>query len=259
MSYSSTTFFMRYLLYFSLLLLSTCTKDNDTASLCPYELNYGGHYLRVPVTVEPHQLTYRVGDTLRISTIFSDSIYDLSTEETFKIQNFPFKPVSLLYRFYDGMEWDAGYSVNELYIPEEYEHVFFNSANYADHFRAYSIYEDEQYRFDMTLVLREPGRYVMIFSDLYEDQIGSNASTLNAEANAIDFVGKCPHLSYQICSVLEGDSHMNMFEPELLHLDDSVYNGHFTSISSGSNNGGIYGAGLVAWEFRGTFGFEVVE
>lgn len=182
-----------FILLFPLIFFAYPDNVAEFEKNCPYDPKYSGHYLQVPITIEPHQLTYQVGDTLRISTVFSDSIYDLSTEQTFKIQDFPFKPFSLLYRFYDSLEWDAGYSVNELYIPEEYEAVFRNSTNYADHFRAYTIYENEQYRFNMEVVLKEPGRYVMIFTDIYQEHLGGGASELNEEADAITFAGKMPY------------------------------------------------------------------
>jgi hypothetical protein len=190
--------------------------------------------------------------------VFSDSIYDLSTEHTFKIQSFPFKPVSLLYRFYDGLNWDAGYSVNELYIPDEYEPFFRNSSNYADHFRAYTIYENEQYRFNMEVVLNEPGRYVMIFTDLYEEHTGSGAPELNDEANAINFEGKCAVLDYNICSIIEGDNQIEHFETEMVYIDKEINGDSFASIYD-SNSTGVYERGGTAIEWSGVYGFEVIE
>lgn len=116
---------MKYLLILSLIAFWTC-RDKDAEEFkksCPYELVYSGHYLRIPITISPHQLTYQVGDTISINTIFSDFVEDLGTQQTFQIEGFPFKPVSLLYRFYDGLEWDAGYRVNELLIDSIYKHV----------------------------------------------------------------------------------------------------------------------------------------
>lgn len=134
---------------------------------CGYELDYPGHFLRVPITISPHQLEYKVGDTLHINTIFSDSIYDIGTKHTFKIRNFPFKPASLLYRFTDSNTYDSGYRVNELHIDSSYQHMYKYSSFYADTYQAKTIYENDQYRFESQLIFKVPGRYVSVFTDFY--------------------------------------------------------------------------------------------
>ena len=73
---------MKYsvLIIFSII-FSCYDKDADEFKKnCPYALDYNGHYLRIPITISPHRLQYKVGDTLRINTVFSDSIYDLGTK-----------------------------------------------------------------------------------------------------------------------------------------------------------------------------------
>ncbi len=210
----------------------------------------------MPITITPHQLTYQVGDTIVISTIFSDSIEDIGTQQTFKIQGFPFKPITLLYRFYEGMNWDAGYRVNESSIDEIYEPVYNYSTNYADGYRAYTRYEQGIYRFELQLVLKETGKYVMLFSDKYQDYNASGNAELNDEADSITYEGKCPTLPTYICSMIEGDAHLDLFMEEIIHLDQTVYRGKLSSTESSI---GPLGAGGIAIEFAGFFGFEVVE
>ncbi len=250
---------MKYLALSFLLLMSTC-RDNDAEEefkkSCPYEIDYPGHYLKVPVTVTPHKLTYSVGDTIFISTVFPDSIYDLGTQQTFKIEGFPFKPTSLLFRFTDSNTYDSGYSVNEFTIDAEYKPFLFYSTSYTDGYRAYTIYEDGQYKFESRLILKEPGRYVMLFSDIYQDHNASGNPELNEEADAITFEGKCPGLRYYICSMIEGDDHLELFEQELVYLDEEVYKGHLGTIEGSL---GPLKSGSIAVEFAGFYGFEVVE
>lgn len=251
---------MKYFLFaFSIMLLAISCWDDDAEQFkidCPYDLRYSGHYLKVPITITPHQLQYRVGDTISINTIFSDSIDDLGTQQTFKIEDFPFKPLSLLYRFTSENTHDSGYRVNELHIDSIYNHVYNYSSSYADGYRAYTIYEDNQYRFESQLVLKEPGKYILLFSDTYQNHIGSGNGELNAEADAITFEGKCPTLPYYICSMIEGDDHLELFEDELVYLDEEVYRGKLGSIESSI---GPLKAGAIAVEFSGFFGFEVLE
>ncbi len=207
-------------------------------------------------TIAPHKLTYSVGDTIFINTVFPDSIYDLGTQQTFKIEGFPFKPLSLLYRFTSSDTYDSGYSVNEFSIDDDYNPVYFNSSNYADGYRAYTDYENNQYRFESRLVLKEPGRYILLFSDIYQDHNASGNPELNAEADAITFEGKCPTLKYYICSMIEGDDHLELFGGELVYLDEEVYRGKLGSIEGSL---GPLRSGGVRVEFSGFFGFEVEE
>jgi len=247
---------MKYLIFIFFILISGCIENdsNEFKKSCPYDLKYSGHYLKVPITITPHKINYNIGDTIKISTIFSDSIYDLGTEKTFKIKQFPFKPLSLLYRFYNGMKWDAGYRVNELLIDSSYNHIYNYSSNYADGFRAKTTYENGIYKFELKLVLKEKGRYILAFTDMYQEHDGGGNSELNTEANAITFEGKCPQLKYYICSMIEGDNYLLHFEDELVYLDNNVYRKHL-----GSNKNAIkfLNSGGIRVEFSGYYGFEV--
>ncbi|MBP6184786.1 MAG: hypothetical protein KA479_07570 [Saprospiraceae bacterium] len=250
---------MKHILFLLLIFFTACIdkEAEDFKKNCPYEFEYSGHFLRIPVTISPHKLTYKVGDTIHINTVFPDSIYDLGTQHTFKIEGFPFKPLSLLYRFTDSVTYDSGYRVNELYIDSIYKHVYNYSSNYADGYRAYTIHEGNQYKFESELTLMKPGRYILLFSDTYQSHLGSGQSDLNAEADAITFEGKCPGLGYYLCSMIDsGDDHLDLFERELVYLDTAVYRGNLGSIVSSI---GPLKSGGVGVEFSGFFGFEVTE
>lgn len=255
--------YMKYiiiLLVFATLMGVGCI-DKDAEEFrksCPYELAYDGHYLRVPITIIPHKAEYRIGDTVIISTVFTDSIHDLGTGQVFKIENFPFKPLALLYRFYNGLEWDAGFRVNSVKVDSIYQPNYNASSNYADQIRGRTLYEGEMYRFEIELVLNEAGRYILLLTDIYQEFNASGASELNAEADAITFEGKCPTLRYYICSMIEGEDNLELFEDELVHLDKEVY-GDKLSSNSDKNRTGIYGLGSISMEWSGMFAFEVTE
>ena len=252
---------MKYSIF--IIVLSVLFSCNDSLEEfkknCPYEFSeYPGHYLRIPVTITPHKKQYIVGDTIHINTIFSDSIKDLGAERTFKIEGFPFKPHSLLYRFTEEVGHSSGYRVNELEIDSVYKHDYFYSSKYADGYRAYTIYQDNQYRFESQLILREPGRYILLFSDLYQNHSGSGNPDLNAEADAIQFEGKCPGAGYYLCSMIDsGDDHLQSFRGELVYLDEEVYRGRLRFIKGDVSD--FLGGGGISVEFNGFFGFEVLE
>ncbi len=257
---------MKYsvLIIFSII-FSCYDKDADEfKENCPYALDYNGHYLRIPITISPHKLHYKVGDTIRINTVFADSIYDLGTKHTFKIEEFPFKPLSLLYRFTSNSTYDSGYRVNELKIDSLYGHVYNYSSNYADGYRAYTFYDGSQYEFKSELILKEAGSYILLFTDLFQEYLGSGNSDLNADADAIRFEGQClddkgkPLLRYYLCSMIDsGDDNLEQFENELIYLDEEVYGGKLAHIGSDALDP-LY-PGSIPLEFSGFFGFEVVK
>ena len=247
---------MKYLPFILLLLFSTCKREPWD---CPYEFastTFHGHCLKIPITFSPHQMSYRVGDTIHISTIFTDSIEDICAQTTFKVQDFPFKPITLLYRFHGGENWDAGYRVNELIIDSAYQHEYNYSSEYADGFKSYTIYENGTYRFEFDLVLKEPGRYIFLMTDLYNEQNATGNAELNEEANAVNFEGDCES-SRTIFNIIEGDDHLDLFEAELIILEEKVYEGDLASIENYTF--GVLGPGRIRMEFNGFFGFEVLE
>ena len=225
---------------------------------CPYELAYSGHYLRVPITITPNKASYQIGDTVQITTIFTDSIHDLGTGQMFKIEDFPFKPLALLYRYHNGLEWDAGFRVNRVRVDSIYQPIYRASTNYADHITSRTLYEGGMYSFEIEVVLNESGKYILLFTDLYQEHIGSGNPELNAEADAITFEGQCPTLRYYICSIIEGEDNLELFENELVHLDKVVY-GDKLSSNYDRNRTGIYGLGGISMEWSGMFAFEVTE
>lgn len=250
---------MKYIIIFIIYILSSCgeTDTEKFKRLCPQDFKYSAnHYLKVPVQITPHQLTYSVGDTITFSTIFSDSIYDLSTEQTYLIREFPFIPSSSLYRFYNGTEWESGYRINEWIVDSIYNAKYVGSNEYGDHIKAYTLYDDGFYTFSIKVVLNKKGRYIFKMTDKYQDHDAGGSPELNEEADDITFEGKCPFSNYYICTVIEGEDHIELFENELVYLDKVVYWDNLASINR-KEWPGTYGKGSIVLEWVGTFGFIV--
>ncbi len=251
---------MKILLFtiLSIFAIGCCSDDSsDFEENCPYDLAFAGHYIRIPIAISPHKSVYSIGDTISISTVFSDSIYDLGTQQTFEIKNFPFQPTSLLYRFDGGAEHSSGYGPNELHIDEIYNPRSFSSSMFANGYRADTRYTDGEYNFKSELVLKETGRYILLFSDMYQDHNASGNSDLNEEADAITFEGQCDALKYFLCSMIDsGDAHLDDYEEELIYLNEQVYRDNLGSVRGEFE---AVGAGGITIEWSGFFGFEVVE
>ena len=250
--------------YLSILLIFLSIGCYDSLSpeeyleVCPYEFKYGrSHYLEVPITITPHQKTYRVGDTMNVKMFFSDSIYDLSRQTNFKIENFPFEPANQLYRIEENA-WQSGYRLNELIVDQERYNTRYNSqSRVSDDMRGFTVYEHGFYHFEYSLVFNTPGNYIIMTTDQYQFNLGSGLGELNEEINAIEFEGRCPNTNFFICSVIKGDPHYYDFIDELLYLENEVYRGKITNIENKDKE--YFGSGGVALDWNGVFCFEVVE
>jgi len=245
-----------------LVVVSGCRKT-DLAELiaeaCPVETKYGiEHSLEVPITVTPHQSTYTVGDTITISMYFSDSIYDISRDMHYNIEDFPFEPINLLYRIQGDTAWQSGFYYNSILVDEELYKIRYNgqSSKAAD-MRGFTVYEDGYYHFEYQLVMRTPGTYVTVITDQYDSNLNGREEQ-NAHADSVEFDGKCIYAPFYIASVIQHDAHYEQFLQSLIYLDKEVHRDNWSRIddideeSFGKGSGGYM-------EWIGIYCFEVIE
>ena len=134
---------------------------------CPYEYEYtssGDYILDVPIEIIPHQKKYKVGDTITFRMMFSDSLLDLNRGERYKIENFPFRPIFQLYLVKDN-EWSSGFRENAFGVPEVYNATYRRATSWADDIRGFSVYENDMYHFELTIVVLTPGVYITQVTD----------------------------------------------------------------------------------------------
>jgi len=242
------------------LFLAGCTdrglSPDEYFEACPYELKYGrSHYLEVPITMIPHKKEYQVGDTLTVRVMFSDSIMDLSRQTRFKIENFPFEPINLLYKVEED-NWESGFRVNELLVDELKYNTRYNVQSFkSDDLRGFTVYEDEMYLFEYKLVFNTPGTYVSMMSDQYEVNQGSGNGHRNEEADALPFEGKCPESFFYLCNTINGDPHLEDFLDELVYLDKVVYRDNLSRIENIDRE--HFGTGGLILDWIGAFCFKV--
>lgn len=67
-----------------ILLLSSCIRRKCRIP--------GGYDFEIPVTLSPAQETYRIGDTISISSVFSDEVYERVTNQFYVLEDIAFSP-----------------------------------------------------------------------------------------------------------------------------------------------------------------------
>ncbi len=257
-----TSTYLKALLLYSLLsgLLYTSCCSEDDLDPCFYDLKLVYQALEVPVEVIPNKLEYQIGDTILFRSVFSDSIYDFSADDTLLVRDFPFRPISLIFRFFDDFEFESGYDANQPLVDEKYNPRYNPTNRYTTDFRGDMIYENGVYLFEHKLILEKPGKYVMWTTDMYNENRSFNNFEANASADSIMYEGRCRDAELRIIYKLNGNDNLKEFEDYLVWLDQNVYNNALATYSE-KNREELKSLlwGTVKIDFSAAFCFEVVE
>jgi hypothetical protein len=184
----------------------------------------------------------------------SDSIYDINTEQTFKISNFPFKSLPILYHFYDGTKWKDGWKSGKYIIDSSQFVRYVNDGNRADGILV-NITNTNGYNLELKFVVKEKGKYIFQMGDYITDY--RHDSEEYKAIKSIPFEGKCPTFGYYPVNMIVGDDQMTHFEKELLHIDKNEFYDNWKTIKFKDSWMSPYGRGSFFWEYNATFGFEV--
>jgi len=226
---------------------------------CPYEVKATRAFnLEVPLEVIPHQKTYHVDDTITWRFQMSNDIFDWNRDRTFKIENFPFKPAFHLYRVENGA-WTSGYADAPIIIDTIYRPSIQGGSTFAASLRGTSTYIDGEYLFEFKTVLKRPGIYINYVLDLIEPIVEEVAFGEVPEYNLITNSSGCPEIQYTVHHLLQGEPHYLDFANEMSLLDKDVYYDKWYQRGKLNEDlwGRLFRTDPVEW--RGVFGFEVVE
>jgi hypothetical protein len=250
---------MKGLLYISmiLLLLSCCgeSAEDKFARECPYPNIYTNqHQLMIPVTITPNKMLYSVGDTLHIDATFSNLMYDYNTKEKFVIKKFPFDDGVKLWKFENDTSFQNGFRDNKFLMDSIYFQRIDYNGDGTDIVYVDFVEGDSGYAFNMKIVLNKKGKYIFQFEDFINRY---TAEFYDEKILNYTFDGKCPTFGVRPVCMIQGDDHLSHFEPELLHIDKKVFFDNWGTIKIKNSSQSPFGRGTFAWEFNGTFGFEV--
>jgi len=242
--------------------LSSGLSQEEYFELCPYETKSGRFFqLQTDLDVTPHQKTYQVGDTMVWRVSSTDSIFDFNRDLSFLIENFPFQPFFHLYRI-DGNSWTSGFDHMDVLIDSVYAPRFVTGGStFARSLRGTATYIDGNYLFEFRTVLRDPGVYVNYVvdktwgfgpEDVKDGLVPEYDSIINSSG--------CPGpIEYFVDFLLQGDPRFDDFQDEMSFMDKEIY---FDNMARKDGvDADIWGrqGGSIVLEWRGVFGFEVVE
>ena len=257
-----TITYLKSILLLSLLgalMFSSCCPE-DELDPCFFDLKFVYQALEVPVEVIPNNSKYQVGDTILFRSVFSDSIYDLSADEKFLVRDFPFRPISLIFRFFNDFEFESGYEANQPLVDEKYNPRYNPENRYTTDFRGEILYENGIYTFEHRLILENPGIYVMWTTDMYNENIIWGNTDANALADSTMYDGRCKDAQLNIIYDLKGIDYLKEFEDYLVWLDQNIYQNDLATYSE-KNREELASLkwGDIKIDFSAAFCFEVVE
>lgn len=175
--------------------LTSCRKN---------ECKLLGHYMfELPATLSPALDTFRVGDTITVRSYFPDEIYDRTTSRHYKLENFQFKPGTVVFKIdEDTVLYAFPSHIEPLLDPKTDYSLYRHKDEYllVGEYR----YVDNHYHLEYKLIPREPGLYY-------------HRSGLDLHLSRQTFDGQCPHTKRGrsldgYCKINNGDAYENNVE-----------------------------------------------
>ena len=247
------------------LLLSSCLKNTsaeDAVAACPWEPTFvigskHSHYMYFPLTFTPRQTSYKIGDTLRVSMIFSDSIYDGNYDRKFKIPNYPLRMATTLFKLEaDTIKW--GFDSNSVLLDSTFQsRILPGSDRIGTSVFGIPVHENDSYNYFFDIILTTPGFYIMQSRDDY--MVASGRSEFYKEVQNIDFEGRCHGLGFEVHIRTQGSNQIWEFLDEFKafnELASTIFHTWGSQVDSLNQAIGTNGQWLERW---GTYCFEVVE
>jgi hypothetical protein len=154
----------------------------------------GGYEFEIPVTLAPAKDTFRVGDTIHVSSIFSDEVFELKTQQHYTLREWRFFPETRIDRIdlADSAVVQDGLS-DFTYLPyDQYDYEKFNYSSGNIGLVGEYLYTGEEYRLEYRLIPRKQGLYY--FAHL----------SIQSKGDDQDFPGRCSNITSETHVVLNG-------------------------------------------------------
>lgn len=135
------------------------------------ECQFGGPYqFEIPAALSPAKITYQIGDTISINSIFSDQVYEVKTDQFYPLTDFKFHPIFEINEISDSIINQAAINNFEVIINTiKYDLTEFVFSSGAIAYNGEYLYKDGEYSLLYKLIPKEAGLYNFHLSTLVGD------------------------------------------------------------------------------------------
>jgi hypothetical protein len=118
----------------------------------------GGYEFEIPVTLTPAKDTFRVGDTISITSTFDDMVFERKTRQEYLLEDWNFSPITDIHKI-DTSPYQNGMPFYDVIVSDtmDYEQFMF-SDGWSSLIGTY-FYDNNVYTLFYRVVPRSPGLY----------------------------------------------------------------------------------------------------
>ena len=187
---------MKYILIiFSMLSLTGCNKECKIS---------GGDYLfEIPSALSPALDTFNIGDTITVTSVFDDLVYNQNSEQTFHLEDFNFFPEIFIFKLDTLGEISNIHNNFKIIISPEYNLSLFHFSDGSSSIYGEYLHQNSVYSLKYLLIPIKQGSFYLQFGAI------SNSEQ--------DFEGKCSNLSTDISINMNNREDNNFY-----FIDDAV-------------------------------------
>ena len=159
----------------------------------------GGYEFDIPATLTPALDTFRVGDTISVSSVFGEMVHEIKTDKAYLLENFLFHPATSLLKIDTFPAKNSSLLDFEILIDTTSNYRVNGFSDGTVHLRGQYSYEEGRYFLEYKLIPQRSGLFVL-----------SQACALQSQGENQDFPEKCNNVGSSARVTLNGGADNNV-------------------------------------------------
>ena len=184
-----------FLFSVALLFQYSCTKKE-----CKFD--NPNYVFEIPSTFSPRKDTFNIGDTITITSVFGNRVYDRSTQETYALKNFEFNPEFKITKISAEEADESALFLFQVLFDSIYDLKYFygTKSQILTYYGQY-LYKQNTYSLELQIIPKDTG--------LFFFQHHSSINWNGAGNQDQEFEGKCDNKGLELYVKLNGEDDNN--------------------------------------------------
>ena len=208
----------KYLIFFIIIICFSSCIQNEECNIVD------GYQFVIPATLSPSVDSFKIGDTISISSIFPDLVYERKTDQNYLLNDFKFFPATAISKIDETISIDA-LKAFELIIDDSIDYGLTTFSDGLELLTGEYLYTNNTYSLEFKIIPTQPGLYFLeqaVSMRLSPNQSFDNKCSnvqldggevnLNGEDdNNIDFLSRSPDEHYNYWVLLKPEERFYQF------------------------------------------------